>query len=162
MSKTTQVHARTSLVDVSWTTFLVGIWYFSNFQFGFGLKRASRQFQDPELTVFLLWVLFAVGWAVAAAARLVYLQFFARKQEIVVAIPGKDEEAAVAKRHDANEADEEAAVASNYALTLVTNTLGMSFTCLAFIAGSVPVVQVRPPVCFTTCFRNAKVLWPFV
>lgn len=153
MSKPAQVQARASLVDVSWTTVLVGIWYFSNFQFGFGLKRASRQFQDPERSVFLLWVLFAVGWAVAAAARLVYLHFFTKKPEAAAAVPAKDEEAAVAKRHDVHEPEEEAAAVSTYALTVATHTLGMSFTCLAFIAGSVPVVQVRQPQPFAVAPR---------
>jgi Trk-type K+ transport system membrane component len=124
------------MLQSSWTAVLIGIWYFSNFRFGFGLKRHSNLYQDPERCAFLLWVLFAIGWAMAAAARLVFNRMSTTSG--VAASQRKEGEAA--KAHDEHE--EAAAVAGDRALTMVMHTLGMSFTCLAFISGSVPVVQV--------------------
>ena len=137
------LYPKGSLLDLSWTVFLVGVWYFSNFQFGFGLKRTSNRFQNLELCVFLLWVLFTVGWAVSWAVRLAYTHVFTKKAECDgMGSPRRDEEAAI-KHHNDHQLDaEQAAVASNHLTTVAVHTLGMSFTCLAFIAGSVPVVQV--------------------
>lgn len=137
-----------SVLGGSWTAVLIGIWYFSNFRFGFGLKRASSLFQAPERCAFLLWVLFAMGCAVAGVARLVYN----RMSTTSGAAASQRKEGEAAKAHDDHE--EAAAVAGDRALTMVTHTLGMCFTCLAFISGSVPVVQVFKSLApiFTTIF----------
>ncbi|EFN52306.1 hypothetical protein CHLNCDRAFT_139077 [Chlorella variabilis] len=149
------LYPKGSLLDLFWTVFLVGVWYFSNFQFGFGLKRTSNRFQNLELCVFLLWVLFTVGWAVSWAVRLAYTHVFTKKAECDgMGSPRRDEEAAI-KHHNDHQLDaEQAAVASNHLTTVAVHTLGMSFTCLAFIAGSVPVVQVFKSLApiFTTIF----------
>ena len=146
MSTVLHPKACSSLLDLSWTAVLVGVWYFSNFQFGFGLKRTSKRFQNPELCVFLLWVLFTVGWAVAAAVRLVYKQLVTRRADGAASPRKAADDLADSQRQAC---DDEAAVAGNHLMTVVAHTLGMSFTCLAFIAGSVPVVQVIKAFCLS-------------
>lgn len=122
--------ARSQVVDACYTTFLVGIWYFSNFRFGFGLKRTSYRFQDAELFVFLLWVLFFSGWLVATACKLIWSYF---------AGGGGEGEEADTPRSQANE---QTSREESGQLLVVMHVLGMGFTCMAFITGSVPVVQV--------------------
>jgi hypothetical protein len=124
----------------------VGVWYFSNFQFGFGLKRAAAQFQELELCIFLLWLLFATGWVAALVVRLLYVRLHARKPEVSTGSLKRDVESGSKDRAaeaQAGAQQEGSWVSADQVLIVLVHTLGTSFTCLAFIAGSVPVVQVR-------------------
>ena len=138
-----QPGARDLVLDACYTTFLVGIWYFSNFRFGFGLKRTSYRFQDAELFIFLLWMLFFSGWLVATACRLIWSYFAGGGGGGGGGEHGEAAEEADTPRSEAN--GQGAGLKSREEsgqLLVVMHVLGMGFTCMAFITGSVPVVQV--------------------
>lgn len=119
----------------------VAVWFYGNFKFGFLLESNSTAFMNLSDFLYLIWIILLLGtlvpFTVSFCAR-VALGIDLRSNLQTWSVRGGQEE----KNSTAN---------SSKTLVTLCHLLGMSFTCYAFILGSVSSVQVSfvplVPIC---------------
>jgi hypothetical protein len=149
-------------------SFLVIVWFYANGQYGFNLKSSAKLFREPENFLYLLWVMFLVSWtlplgtAVVLSVSRIFAEERGKEEDVEGPIENRDTNFVLWPWPDIiSERGPPPLRNGIYIILLASHWVGISFTALAFVVGSISTVQVLKSFAplftavSTMCYLNA-------
>jgi hypothetical protein len=146
---------------------LVTLWFYANGQYGFSLKFSAKLFREPENFLYLLWVLYLVSWilplgtAVLLSVSRIFVEEKGDREEEGVKGLIENRDTIFVLWPWPNRISESPPDSNGILVLLVSHWVGISFTALAFVVGSISTVQVLKSFAplftavFAMCYLNA-------